>query len=99
MPQNTLKRIQDIAAKMEILKQQQAKLTTRLEQKIIKLLHKEQAFSYELETLLGGIQYVIHTMKNTDETSQKVCASWKSMSDIKPRGEKKDHKQTPKKAA
>ena len=80
MPQNTLKKIQDIAAKMEVLKQQKEKLTTHLEQKIIKLLHKEQAFSYDLDTLLGGIQYVIHTMKNTDETSQKVCASWKKRS-------------------
>ena len=80
MPQNTLKKIQDIAAKMEILKQQQEKLTTHLEQKIIKLLHKENAFSYDLDTLLGGIQYVIQTMKNTDETSQKLCASWKKRS-------------------
>lgn len=95
MTQHTLKKLQDISVKMEILKQQHAKLTSLLEQKIIKILHQEQAFSYDMKTLLGGIQYVIYTMKNTDDASQQICSSWKTMHDrTKPKKAKKSPSQT-----
>lgn len=54
-----LKKIQEINKKIDQLKEEQRKLQSILEKKIIDTLHQQDAFSYDFDTLLAGIHYVL----------------------------------------
>jgi hypothetical protein len=79
MSQHTIKKIEEITQKIHHLKQEQKKLQSLLEKKIIDTLHRQGAFDDNFETLLSGISYVAQTLKRTDDNAQAICASWKSM--------------------
>ena len=71
--------MKEINKKIHQLKEEQLKLQSLLETKIIDTLRKQGAFSYDVETLISGISYVTQTLQRTDENAKAICASWKSM--------------------
>lgn len=66
MTKQTLQKISAIHKKIELLQQQQTKLTTNLEIKIIALLKKEKAFENDFEVLYGAIYELTQKLKKAD---------------------------------
>lgn len=70
------KKIKDIDQKIHQLKQEQLKLQSLLEKKVIDTLHRHGAFSHDFETLLLGVTYVLKTLHRTDDEGKNIVASW-----------------------
>ena len=66
MSEHALKKINAIDKKIELLRQQQIKLTANIETKIIDLLKKEKAFYCDFEILYGAIYELAKKLKNLD---------------------------------
>jgi hypothetical protein len=79
MSLHTLKKLQNIDQKIHQLKQEQTKLHSLLEKKIIDKLHKNGAFHHDFETLLLGISHVLTTLNRTDQEAKAMRASWKNI--------------------
>lgn len=61
--QSTLKRMQDIELKIAGLKGEQAKIEQELANELLVILKKQQAMGLDFNALVGGLLYVIDSIK------------------------------------
>ena len=73
----TLKKIEDIHHKIEALHNEKRKLQEQLDQKILKILHTHNAFSYDINRLIEGITHILLTLQKNDTASQERYKIWK----------------------
>ena len=62
---------------MKIWRQEKSLLIESLNGEIIKLLNQKNALSHDFETLIGGIIYVIDSLKKDDPESNQNQQIWK----------------------
>jgi len=96
MTKQTLQKISVIHKKIELLKQQQTKLTAKLELKIIALLKNAEAFENDFEILYGAIYELTQKLNhahlhnsNSDHPSSIEMANWRLLG-AKRLGENRD---------
>jgi len=61
--QNSLKRMQDIELKIAGLKGEQVKIEQELANELLVILKKQQALGLDFNSLVGGLLYVIDSIK------------------------------------
>lgn len=61
--QNSLKRMQDIELKIASLKGEQVKIEQELANELLIILKKQQALGLDFNVLVGGLLYVIDSIK------------------------------------
>ena len=67
------KKLQSIQDKMKVLQEEHLKVEQALENHLIKVIKDKNAFSLDMNTLIGGIFSVINKIKADD----KDCESWR----------------------
>jgi hypothetical protein len=67
MTQNTLSKIKRITTQIQDLETERKKLQENLSQNLLDLLIKNNALSYDFETLAGGILTVLNTLSKKDK--------------------------------
>ena len=67
MTQNTLSKIKKITTQIQDLETERKKLQETLSQNLLDLLIKNNALSYDFETLAGGILTVLKTLSKKDK--------------------------------
>ena len=87
--QNTLKRIQDIELKIASLKGEQAKIEQELANELLAVLKKQQALGLDFNALVGGLLYVIDSIKSKGDVVEgwqqigaKFCKPHKSKASV-----------------
>ena len=77
MKQSTLSKIKEITTKIQDLEGELKKFKETLSQDLLSLLTKNNAFSYDFETLTGGILSVLKTLSKSNDENQKQLELWK----------------------
>lgn len=66
------KKLQSIQEKMKALQEEQSKIEQALSTSLLKALKQKDALHLDMNTLVGGIFFVIHKIKTCDEE----CENW-----------------------
>lgn len=77
MVEQTISKIKTIDQKINLLKEKQQKLKSKIENKIINILNQHNIMEQDFATLVGGILYVVNTLNQEDKESQEICLEWK----------------------
>ncbi len=72
-----LKKIESLASQIEKMSQEHNLLKESLSLEITKLLNQKNAMRHDFETLVGGIIFVIETLKKDDKDSTHQKQNWK----------------------